>query len=390
MADVGADLGLEFAAFSAKQKKALTACLGPQVNIANPLDYHTYIWADIEAMTACFTAVCSGTAALNIFIYDRPRNDHCDPSAWDCVLTSLQATKQATSAPIAVLSSITDNMSEALASDLVNMGCIPLAGMRTGLKAAEAALTAGLHLRRPTMPDSLVTTPQSQQWSSIETINEHTAKQALKTYGLKIPHSITAKNLEDHQQNHSAVKYPCVLKAQGLAHKSEHGAVILDITNSEMLLAEASKMALRLPTDNPGFLVEALVTEVIAELLIGVTRDPTGLLVLTLGFGGTSTELLGDSVSLLLPCQTDEIKSALAQLKLYPLLTGYRGGTKADLSAIVEAINAICGYAQDNALQLSELEVNPLLARATDTIAADALLRLAPVSPIAPNPINEN
>ncbi|MBT3428775.1 MAG: acetate--CoA ligase family protein [Gammaproteobacteria bacterium] len=385
MADVGSDLNLDFASFSREQKQALTACLGPQVNIANPLDYHTYIWSDIAAMTACFTAVCSGTSALNIFIFDRPRNDHCDPSAWDCVLTSLLATKQATSAPIAVLSSITDNMSEALAHDLIDMGCIPLAGMRTGLKAAEAAVSAGLLLRRRALPDRLITTPQMQpeQLSAIKTINEHTAKQALNAYGLKSPDSITASNLKDLHQHISTVKYPCVLKAQGLAHKSENRAVIINIKNAETLLAEAEEMALRLSSDSHGFLVESMVSDVIAELLIGITRDPTGLMVLTLGFGGTSTELLGDSVSLLLPCQTDDIKGALSQLKLYPLLTGYRGAAKADIAAIVDAIKAVSSYAQDNALRLSELEVNPLLARTKDAIAADALLRLAPAPTVA-------
>jgi acyl-CoA synthetase (NDP forming) len=380
MADVGSDLNLEYAPFSSEQKQALTACLGPQVNIANPLDYHTYIWSDIAAMTACFTAVCSGTSALNIFIFDRPRNDHCDPSAWDCVLTSLLATKQATSAPIAVLSSITDNMSESLAHDLIGMGCIPLAGMRTGLKAAEAAVTAGLLLRRPALPDSLITMPQmqSEQLSAIETIREHTAKQALNAYGLKSPDSITAIDLEDLHQHIAAVKYPCVLKAQGLAHKSENRAVVLNIENAETLLAAAAEMAQRLSADNQGFLIETMVRDVIAELLVGITRDPTGLMILTLGFGGTSTELLGDSVSLLLPCQTDDIKSALSQLKLYPLLTGYRGTAKADMAAILDAIQAISSYARDNAFRMSELEVNPLLARAKDAIAADALLRLAP------------
>jgi acyl-CoA synthetase (NDP forming) len=379
MADASADLDLNFQPFSEQQEQALAACLGPHVNIANPLDYHTYIWADITAMTACFSAVCSGNSALNIFVYDRPRDDLCDPSAWDCVLTSLRATKQTTSAPIAVLSSITDNMSEALARDLVDMGCIPLAGMRTGLKATEAAASAGLHLRRPALSDNLITTPQTEteQRSAIKTITEHTAKQALSTYGLKSPACITARDLEDLHQNISAVQYPCVLKAQGLAHKSENGAVILNIKKAETLLAEASEMALRLSSDNHGFLIEAMVTDVIAELLVGITRDPTGLLVLTLGFGGTLTELINDSVSLLLPCSPSDIHQTLTQLKLYPLLTGYRGASKADLTATVDAIVAIANYAQDNAARLIELEVNPLLVRARDAVAADALLRLA-------------
>ena len=378
MADASADLDLDFQSFSKQQQQTLATCLGPQVNIANPLDYHTYIWSDIAAMTSCFTAVCSGTSALNIFVYDRPRDDYCDSSVWDCVLTSLRATKQATSAPIAILSSITDNMSEALASELVEIGCVPLAGMRTGLKAVEAAIRAGRHQRRRTMPEKLIIALQglADEHSNIQASTEHSAKLSLAAYGVKIPEWTTARDSGHLQQIISTVQYPCVLKALGLAHKSDHGAVIVNIKNKQTLLDAATDMLKRLPSDQQGFLIEAMVTDVIAELLIGITRDPTGLLVLTLGFGGTLTELIDDSVSILLPCNASDIGHALTQLKLYPLLTGYRGASKADLKAIVDAIVAIAHYAQDNALRLVELEVNPLLARAKDAVAADALLRL--------------
>ena len=216
----------------------------------------------------------------------------------------------------------------------------------------------------------------ADEHSNIQASTEHSAKLSLAAYGVKIPEWTTARDSGHLQQIISTVQYPCVLKAQGLAHKSDHGAVIVNIKNKQTLLDAATDMLKRLPSDQQGFLIEAMVTDVIAELLIGITRDPTGLLVLTLGFGGTLTELIDDSVSILLPCNASDIGHALTQLKLYPLLTGYRGASKADLTAIVDAIVAIAHYAQDNALRLVELEVNPLLARAKDAVAADALLRL--------------
>ena len=50
-----------------------------------------------------------------------------------------------------------------------------------------------------------------------------------------------------------------------------------------------------------GLLVETMVTDGVAELLIGVTRDPQFGLLMTIAAGGVLVELLGDSASLLLP-----------------------------------------------------------------------------------------
>ena len=379
MADASDDLNLRYDEFSTRQKAELAECLGPKVSVANPLDYHTYIWGDVPAMTRCFTAVCSGSAALNVFVYDIPRDDTCDPSAWHCVLECLEEVKKLGTGPIAVLSSITDNMSEGLARQLQDLGCVPLAGMRMGLAAVAAAATAGEYLRSEREPQQLLLVPDScdKEGANDELLGEYDAKLALAAHGLKVPPSASLDRLEQVSTAASQVSYPCVLKAQGLAHKSEHAAVILNIHSAQELIAHATDMDQRLHTELQGFLVESMVSDVIAELLIGVTRDATGLLVLTIGLGGTLTELIRDTHSLLLPCEESEILEALTSLKLYPLLQGYRGGAVADMNAVVAAILSVCDFAENNTSQVLEVEINPLLVREHDAVAADALLRVA-------------
>lgn len=380
MADTCEGLSLEFREFSDTQHQRLRDCLGARVNIANPLDYHTYIWGDVDAMTRCFSAVCAGAAGLNIFVVDIPRSDLCDPSAWECCLESIAAASDITAAPIAVLSSVTENMTEALAERLISSGCVPLCGMQTGLLAVAAAARAGDYLRRDHAPAALVLGPDSSPAKPQDTLTllgEHAAKLALAAHGLTVPAGIAASGVEQLQQNIDTITYPCVVKALGLAHKSESGAVKLNLQTAQQLVHAAQDMAARLGSNIDGFLVEDMVDGFIVELLVGIRRDSTGLFLLTLGFGGTLTELMNDTVSLLLPCTRQEICVALRKLKLYPLIEGYRGGASADLEATLDAIESICSYAQAHSDSLLELEVNPLLLREYGVVAADALVSLA-------------
>jgi hypothetical protein len=109
--------------------------------------------------------------------------------------------------------------------------------------------------------------------------------------------------------------------------------------------------------------------------LIGVVKDPAHGFVLTLGAGGTLTEILQDSISLLLPTTDSAIQAGLSQLKIAPLLNGYRGAAPADMVAILRAIRAVQDYCIAHRDSLQEIEVNPLICTPADAIAADALLR---------------
>ena len=75
----------------------------------------------------------------------------------------------------------------------------------------------------------------------------------------------------------------------------------------------------------------------VAELIVGITRDPLFGPVMTVGSGGVLVELLKDSATLLLPATPEDIEAALRGLKLFPLLDGFRGRPKADLDAAIDA-----------------------------------------------------
>jgi acetyl-CoA synthetase len=161
-----------------------------------------------------------------------------------------------------------------------------------------------------------------------------------------------------------------VIKGLGIAHKSEAGAVRLGVDP-----ADAQDAASAMPADT--FLIEEMIEGAVAELLVGVTLDPAHGYVLTLAAGGVLTELLQDSVSLLVPSTHAAVAEAIAGLKAHALLIGYRGKPAADLSRVVEAVMSVQAYVIANAGRVSEVEVNPLICTPTRAVAVDALIRKA-------------
>ena len=125
-------------------------------------------------------------------------------------------------------------------------------------------------------------------------------------------------------------------------------------------------------------IVETMITDGIAELIVGVNRDPQFGLYLLLGSGGVLVELIGDSQVLLLPTTPDDIVRALRCLRIFKLLQGYRGHPEGDIDAALAAILAVADFALAHASTLLELDINPLIVRpaGSGVIAADALIRL--------------
>jgi len=199
------------------------------------------------------------------------------------------------------------------------------------------------------------------------TLSEAQAKEALAAEGLRIPASGRAANAEEAASVAVKIGFPVVLKGEGIAHKSDAGAVALDLASSEAVAAAARAMSCE------SFLVEEMVAGTVAELLVGVVADPAHGYVLTLAAGGVLTELIGDSVSLLVPSSRDELREALGSLKIAPVLAGYRGRPGVDMEAVLDAIMAVQAYVARARPQ--EIEINPLMCGPNGAVAADALIR---------------
>jgi acetyl-CoA synthetase len=163
------------------------------------------------------------------------------------------------------------------------------------------------------------------------------------------------------------------VSSAAIAHKTEAGGVVLNLRSAD----EVAEAATRLAKLAPEVLVERMVTGAVAELILGLTRDPQFGTALVVGAGGILTELLHDSATLLLPTSETEIRAVLAGLKSWPLVTGFRG-RHGDVEAVVRAVQALAAFAAANPGCIEEVDVNPLLVTATGAVAVDALIRMRP------------
>ncbi|KII17274.1 acetate--CoA ligase family protein [Phaeobacter sp. S60] len=368
-ADLGQAQGVTFPPLSDGQHQALRAALGPMVALANPLDYHTYIWRDVPAMTQAFSAMVNPDLDLLMLIVDFPRENRCSAADWECAIEAAVATRMHTGAPLAMVATLPELMPEEIADRLLAAGVVPLCGLREAMSATVAASQIASPSDVPALlprsdPDGVI--------SDIALVPEGIAKQRLAATGLRIPRScrLSRETLDETlAAATSEVGFPLVLKAEGLAHKSEAGAVRLALGSQEAVVDAAREM----PGDQ--LLLEEMITGTVAELLIGVTRDPAHGFVLTLGAGGVWTELLEDSVSLLLPVSDTMLEAALDQLRITRLLDGYRGAPAADRPAVLRAVRAVERYVLAHSDTVEEIEINPLICTPSDAIAVDALLR---------------
>ncbi|NNE51843.1 MAG: acetate--CoA ligase family protein, partial [Sulfitobacter sp.] len=325
-ADSALDHEVTFPPLNDRQKTDLRAALGPRVALANPLDYHTYIWRDVPAMTNAFAAMADPGIALTILIVDFPRADLCDPSDWDCVIAASIAAAERTGRPYGMAATLPELMPEAVAQQLAQAGVVPF----NGLTEALAACAAAAAISDPVEEPLLIPGPVAEA----ALLPEAEAKMLLATHGLRIPRATRCCDPAELAQATEAVGFPLVLKGEGIAHKTEAGAIRLNLQT----LSEVEEAARDIQA--PSFLIEEMIADGIAELLIGVIRDPAHGFVLTLGAGGTLTELLKDSQSLLLPASADDIDEALDALRIAPLLWGYRGAPPVDRPALHRSIQA--------------------------------------------------
>jgi len=371
MADAGVKRKVNYRTLKDFQRRPLRETLGQMVTISNPLDYHTFVWGNREKQTEAFTTMMKGDYALNLVVLDFPRLDRCDAEDWTTTCHAVIDAAKAAGANAGIVASMGENMPEATAEMLVRNGVVPFYGIEEALAAAETAAGIAEVWAKP-QPAPLLKTRASE--GEAVTLTEHEAKQALAAHGVPVPKGLTAGTAEEAAQAAETLGFPVVLKGLGVAHKTEAGAVKLNLASREAVLAAAQAMA----GVASGFLVEKMVARPVAELIVGAMRDPVAGPVLTVGAGGILVELLEDSAILTLPTDETAIRTAIGSLKVAKLLGGYRGGPKGDIDALVAAVASAASYVVSNASIIEELDVNPLmvLPESDGVVAADALIRL--------------
>lgn len=362
----------------------LAQVLPSYANLVNPLDFTTAIWGDGEALNRMLDSALRTEADAAMLVLDYPSEFTGERKECDLLLELYCAALQRHGKTGFVTSAFPELLPPHARERLHAQGVAALQGVEDGLAAwgriagyqrnRQALLALGESALVPLCPQALE--------GEGCLLNEWNSKQALKAFGLPTPNGVLStpdKALKDAE----TLGYPLVLKAVSaqLPHKTEAGAVALNLKDGAALSAALEKMRASIAAYAPGVVFDQLLLEPmakppLAELIVGIKRENDFGLALVIGAGGILVELLKDSRSLLLPTTDGAIRNALLSLRSAPLLQGFRGRESADLDALVTAIRAVADYACESSAHLLELDVNPLLVGAQGTTAVDALIRL--------------
>jgi acyl-CoA synthetase (NDP forming) len=382
-ADASRQLGLQFPPFPAASAARLHEILGDRVTIANPFDFHTHIWFDRPAMRSMFSVVQRAGFDAVALTVDCPPEEQADPASYFAAIEEYIASLDGAPCRAAIICSLPESLAASTREKCLAAGIAPLQGQREALEALDLAGAVGevwgsghcVQLRLARLRGPI---------GAGSALNERDGKAALAAFGVQIPRSrmIAVKDAGNVAAAvvaaAQAIGFPVVIKAAGAAleHKSDVGGVIVDVRGA----AEAAAAAARVAILSDSILVEEMVRDGVAEVLIGVSVDPQFGQVLVLGAGGVLTELLQDSASLLPPFTPAAIEAALMQLGISKLLGGYRGRPPADVAALVATAMACARYAEANVDRLLELDINPVIVRPQGhgAVAVDALIRLLP------------
>ncbi len=372
VADLAHDLDLQLPPFPAVQTRALQEVLGERVAVHNPLDYHTYIWANEQALTDCYAAVLASDTDVAMLVCDYPHPDNCDHRDWlSAERAFMSAHRRAGNRPI-IVATLPENFPRATRERFVAAGIAPMQGLDECLSAIRAAAFIGAAQVGEPAPASLGTS--GVHGKAVRLFDEHTAKTVLQKAGISVPegHRTDAAGAVEAARS---LGFPVVVKAliDDLAHKTELGAVRLNLCDARAVVDAVAQLGALSQT----FLVERMIEDSVAEMLVGIVSDVQFGPVLSLGAGGILVEMLADHATLLLPTSGEEIERALRGLKTFPLLDAFRGAPPADREALVATVLKIADYAMQHRDTLLELEINPLLVRprGRGVVAADVLLR---------------
>lgn len=383
LADHGEAIGLRYPAPDAGAKAALTELLPPIATVSNPLDYTTPIWGQAQHTKPVFAEALArvpAQAALLVQDYPAPGLDETEELYLNDGLAFAEAAREA-GLPAAICATIPENIGGHIREAFIRRGVAPMQGVHETLNAIrDAAWWKAARTRiLSAVPGPLVPGRAS---GAVRLVTEAQGKEMLADAGLPVPTGrvTRAGTLAETAQE---IGFPVALKMMvpGLAHKTEAGAVALGIGSAETLLEAAMKMrvavaAYRETVVTDAFLVESMAPPPLAELVVGIRRDAQFGLAMTLGSGGILVELLGDTVSLLLPARDAEISAALDRLKVAALLNGFRGRPAADRAALVAALSGLADYAVTNRATVAEIEINPLFVYETGVLAVDVLMQV--------------
>jgi len=376
--DFADDIGLALPFLTGPTLQKLTELLPDFAVADNPLDYTTIGVRNPGLIGELIDTVLAdpnvGSLVLAIMggppIAQRDKADHLVPAL-------ARATKPAVLAVMGDNNVLEPFFVEAIAASGVPFfrsperalrACARVAAYGESLqraKRAQTALPVAIPLPGPVPANGIFPEYQGKQW--------------LAAAGLPVPPGRLAKGIDDALRIADEIGYPVVLKAQAseLPHKSDVGGVLVGLADENALRAGWDKLHESVASHRPELVLDGALVEAMGprglELVVGAKRDAEWGPVVLVGLGGIWIEVLKDVRLIPADLTEADIVVELRRLKAAAVLDGVRGADGVDIDAIAKAVAAIGAQMRANP-QITEIDVNPLLAYPDRVLALDALV----------------
>ncbi|MFI4995430.1 MAG: acetate--CoA ligase family protein [Hyphomicrobiales bacterium] len=370
VADRMADIGLEFARFDDKTRKALSAILLPG-HLDNPVDMGARRQDVGEAKAIAQPIAAAVAADPNVGVVFIPLTTIPN---YEVSVAGIADGLNTSDKP-ALFALTPGSVATGVRSIIREKGIPYCDRIDDAMRLLRAYVTYRPGAGAPARPKAL---PFGGALPSPGYLSEPEAKALLASFGVRVTRETRVGSREDAAKAAEAIGFPVVLKgvSRKVVHKSDAGLVRLGLDDANSVLGAFDEVRARLAELDPGA-QDCIVAEMVhgeLELIIGVKHDPQFGPAVMVGSGGVLVELLGDVEVALAPLSPETAQAMLGKLRVWPLLEGFRGRPALDVAAVVDTLVKVGELAMALAGRLTELDINPLLLkrRGEGAVAADA------------------
>jgi acyl-CoA synthetase (NDP forming) len=208
-------------------------------------------------------------------------------------------------------------------------------------------------------------------------LNEIESKALLGEAGIPVVETRLATSKQEAIAISKKLGFPVALKivSPEITHKSDMGGVKLGLKTSKQVEAAYEEIQSAVKEKYPLAVFEGVSVQKMArpgtEVIIGMTKDSQFGPVLMFGLGGILVELLKDVSFRIVPLQKEDAHEMIREIKGYPILEGFRGMERVDVSVLEEILLKLSRFVDENP-EIKELDLNPIFAYRDGAIAADA------------------
>lgn len=188
----------------------------------------------------------------------------------------------------------------------------------------------------------------------------------LDAYGIPAAAYDYADNVTEAVNVAKKIGYPVVMKINTpqILHKTEKGGVLVDLRTDKEIRSAFNELKKRVGKLKKGekfsVAMQPLITGGV-ETVLGMTIDPSFGPLLMFGLGGIYVEVMKDVSFRINPLTDYGAKEMIRSIKSYPLLTGFRGAEKVDLTTLEETLLRLSQLVRDFDC-FAEIDINPFIA----------------------------